>query len=64
MGASQDFQSEGLRRLLVNASYWAVGIEDRIPKETQVGLVGEYHPLSFGFGAFAKGNKPADLADH
>ncbi len=26
MGASQDFESEGLRRLLVNATYWALGL--------------------------------------
>src|SRR5262245_10702864 len=29
MGASQDFASEGLRRLLVNACYWAAGMEDK-----------------------------------
>ena len=35
MGASQDLQSEGLRRLLVNACYWAVGLEDKIaPRPT------------------------------
>src|SRR5207244_1370660 len=28
MGASQDLESEGLRRLLVNAAYWAIGMED------------------------------------
>src|SRR5262249_7727562 len=42
MGASQDLESEGLRRLLVNASYWAVGMEDKIPAKSEVGLVGEY----------------------
>ena len=31
MGASQDLQSEGLRRLLANASYWAIGMENQIP---------------------------------
>src|SRR5262249_34881773 len=49
MGASQDLLSEGLRRLLVNACYWAVGIEDRISAESKVDLVGEYHPHPFGF---------------
>ena len=28
MGAATDLQSEGLRRLLVNAAYWCVGLED------------------------------------
>src|SRR5579862_3647864 len=31
MGASQDLESEGLRRLVVNACYWAVGLGDKIP---------------------------------
>jgi hypothetical protein len=62
MGASQDLLSEGLRRLLVNACYWAVGIEDRIPAKADVDLVGGYQPRPFGFGGFAEGIKPADLA--
>jgi hypothetical protein len=49
MGASQDLLSEGLRRLLVNACYWALGMEARIPEKTNVDLVGEYHPQPFGF---------------
>jgi type 1 glutamine amidotransferase len=62
MGASQDLQSEGVRRLLVNACYWALGAEDKIPAKSNVNLVGEYKPLPFGFGAFKKGVKPSDLA--
>ena len=62
MGASQDLESEGLRRLLVNAAYWAVGMEDEIPAKAKVDLVGEYKPLPFRFGGFTKGIKPADLA--
>lgn len=63
MGASQDLQSEGLRRLLVNAAYWAVGMADKIPAKSNVAIVGEYKPLPFGFGRFKKGVKPSDLAD-
>jgi hypothetical protein len=62
MGASQDLQSEGLRRLLVNACYWAVGMENQIPAKTNVELVGEYKPRPFGFGGFQKGLRPTDLA--
>src|SRR5690606_30897433 len=36
MGASQDLSSEGLRRLLVNACYWALGMEDQIPARANV----------------------------
>jgi hypothetical protein len=62
MGASQDLQSEGLRRLLVNACYWALGMEDQLPAKAKVDLVGEYHPLPFRVGGFEKGLKPADHA--
>jgi hypothetical protein len=62
MGASQDLANEGVRRLLVNACYWALGLEDRIDPRTNVELVGEYRPTPFGFGTFTKGVKPAALA--
>jgi type 1 glutamine amidotransferase len=60
MGASQDLESEGLRRLLVNACYWAVGLEEKIPAQANVDIVGEYKPLPFKFGGFEKGTKPSD----
>jgi len=61
MGASTDLESEGLRRLLVNAVYWCLGMEDEIPAEgTKVDLVGEYDPSFYGFGGFKKGTKPSD----
>jgi len=62
MGASQDLQSEGLRRLIVNACFWAVGLEDKIPARSNVDLVGMYHPRPFGVGGFEKGVKPSELA--
>jgi hypothetical protein len=62
MGASQDLLSEGTLRMLVNACYWAVGLEDRIPEQSDVSLVGTYKPLPFGFGGSKKGVRPADLA--
>ena len=60
MGASQDLLSEGLRRLLVNACYWSMGLEDKISPDANVQLVGDFQPLPFGFRGFAKGRKPAD----
>ena len=58
----QDLVSEGLRRLLVNASYWALGMEAQIAHKSNVELVGEYKPTPFGFGSHTKGLKPADHA--
>ncbi len=62
MGASQDLQNEELRRLLVNATYWALGMENKIPEKAHVELVGEYRPSPFKFGGHQKGVHPEDLA--
>jgi type 1 glutamine amidotransferase len=62
MGAATDLESEGLRRLLVNAAYWAMGLEDKIPERSDVAIVGDYHPKPFGFKGFKKGMKPEEYA--
>jgi hypothetical protein len=62
MGASVDLASEGLRRLLVNACYWGVGLEDQIPARSNVELIGTYELTFFGFGKYRKGRKPSDFA--
>jgi hypothetical protein len=64
MGAAQDLQNEALRRLIVNACFWVLGMEGKIPTRTNVDLVGEYQPLPFKFGGFAKGIKPSDFLIH
>jgi type 1 glutamine amidotransferase len=62
MGASQDLQSEGLRRLLVNACYWAMGMEDKIPAKCKVDLIGDYQPVPFRSDGFRPGIKPSELS--
>jgi hypothetical protein len=62
MGAATDLESEGFRRLLVNATYWCVGLEEKIPAKANVETVGEYSPLPFGFGKYKKGMRPSDHA--
>lgn len=47
MGAATDFLSEPLRRLLVNATYWALGMA--VPAKANVDMVGDYKPSPFGF---------------
>ena len=61
MGASQDLLSEGFRRLLVNACYWTLGMDDRIPPRSNVAIVGEFVPRPFGFGTYQKGRRPSEL---
>jgi type 1 glutamine amidotransferase len=60
MGASQDFLYEGTRRMVINACYWALGMEDKIAATSNVKLVGKYAPTRFSFGDYQKGVKPAD----
>jgi type 1 glutamine amidotransferase len=61
MGCSIDLASEGLRRLLVNAAYWCLGMEDKIPARANVEIVGQYKPTPMGYGKYVKGLKPSDL---
>ncbi|HEU4753122.1 MAG TPA: ThuA domain-containing protein [Armatimonadota bacterium] len=49
MGAAQDFAYEGTRRMLVNAAYWALGMENQIPAKSDVALVGEFNPSPYRF---------------
>lgn len=62
MGAADDLKNAGLRRLLVNATYWTVGREDKIPAAADVSLVGDYNPHSFQSEDYTHGLKPSDLA--
>lgn len=61
MGAAVDFKCEDLRRLVVNAVYWATGLADKIPAKACVDPIGTFEPTYFGFGKFIKGVKPSDL---
>jgi hypothetical protein len=60
MGAATDLQSEGLRRLVVNALFNGLGME--VPKKANVDYVDPYKPLFYGFGSFRKGLKASDHA--
>jgi hypothetical protein len=58
MGSATDLQNEGLRRMLVNAAYWALGLP--VPDKADVRYVGDYKPSMYGFDGSKKGVKPAD----
>jgi hypothetical protein len=62
MGAAVDLESEGLRRLLVNACYYLTDLQKSIPASANVEYVTPFKPSWFGFGTFKKGLKPQDLA--
>ena len=58
LGASEDFKSEGLRRVLVNSAFWCLELEHLIASESDVTYVGEYKPTPFGHGNFKRGLTP------
>jgi hypothetical protein len=60
MGAASDLDNEGLRRLVVNAVYWAARLP--VPPQADVTPVGRFEPGFYGFDGYQKGVKPADLA--
>ena len=60
MGHSFDLKSEDLRRLLINACFWGMGLEDKIPAKANVDYIGEYKPSKIGYGKCKKGVKPSD----
>jgi type 1 glutamine amidotransferase len=62
LAAGQDFESEAVRRLFVNACYWALGQDDKIPAMSKVDFVGEYKGLPFKNNGFTPGIKPATLS--
>ncbi|QDT06846.1 Trehalose utilization [Rubripirellula lacrimiformis] len=61
-GASEDLRNDGFRRMLINGSMWAMGMEDAITGDLNVDLVGPYHPSTFRFNGFRRGVRPLDLA--
>ncbi len=60
MASSVDFESEDLRRLIVNASYWLLEMGDQVSDKSNVDIVGDYEPTMFGFGEFRQGMTPSD----
>ncbi len=61
MGSSLDFQSEDLRRLVLNASLYLLGMPEVIKPDLSVEIVGEYKPTMFGFDTFRKGMRVEDF---
>ena len=60
MGAATDLLSADLRRLLVNAVYWGLEMEDRIDSGSSVEPLEAYDPTPFGFGTHIKGRRVSD----
>jgi hypothetical protein len=59
-GASEDILNPGYRRMILNAAYWLVGLEDEIKADAPIDFVGDYQPNTFGALSYARGVKPED----
>jgi len=57
-GASEDIVNDGYRRMIVNATYWMLGLEDEIVADSPIDFVGKYQPNTFRGGGYARGVKP------
>jgi hypothetical protein len=60
MGHCGDFQCEYFRRLLVNACYWCMGLDDKVPAKATVDFVGTYQPSPIHAGGAKKHVRPSD----
>jgi hypothetical protein len=59
MGSATDLENEGLRRLVVNAVYWGIGLD--VPQQADVTYVDEYVPSFYGFDGFRRGLHASDF---
>ena len=57
MGSAQDLLNEEMRRLIVNAGYYLLGMD--VPAEATVDTVGTYNPSPRGFDEYKTGVMPA-----
>lgn len=62
MGSGTDLQSAGLRRLIINAVYWGMGLESSIHATSKVDIVGDYKPLESGFNYEKLGVTPKPVS--
>lgn len=60
-GASEDILDENFRRLVINGTLWALGMEDSIDLDLNIDFVGPYQPNTFSFDGAVQNVKPSDL---
>ena len=62
MGSAHDLQCADLRRLIINAIYWGLGMESAIDPRRSVDIVGTYQPLEAGFNYAELGVVPKPVS--
>ena len=63
MGSAEDFENEGVRRVVINGVYWGLGMADQIKPDSNVDIVGEYKPMKDGFNYEKLGVYPRPASD-
>ena len=58
-GASEDILNEGYRRMIVNATFWAAGLEAAIKPDLNIAIVGPYQPNTFRNKGHSPDTKPS-----
>ncbi|MDB4331543.1 ThuA domain-containing protein [bacterium] len=64
MGSAKDFANEGVRRIVVNAIYWGLNLDDKIDPSRSVNPVTAYQPMTSGFNYEKLGVIPKDVKDY
>ncbi len=61
-GVPENLRNDGYRRMMVNATFWALGLESAIKPDLNVALVGPFKPSTFGNHRYIASIKPSAYA--
>ncbi len=61
-GVPENLLNDGYRRMMVNATFWALGLESAIKPDLNVALVGPFKPSTFGNHRYIASIKPSAYA--
>jgi len=61
-GASEDLLNPGFRRMLVNAAFWTLGLEDKITENLKIDFVGPFNPTTYRFDGHRQNVYPSDIS--
>ncbi len=63
-GSSLDLLDSDFRRMLVNACFWALNLEEEITPDLNIDFVGPFEPTLFASYAWKRGVLPTDLSGY
>jgi len=63
-GSSLDLLDSEFRRMLINACFWVLNLEEEITPDLNIDFVGPFEPTLFASYAWKRGVTPADLSGY